>query len=65
MLILMDDTKIMDEWNCITEWVRRNSEVLGEYWNVWPRIHRLIQERRSVEVKMQSRVDNPKFWGAA
>jgi hypothetical protein len=62
IMILTDGAAIMRGWNCIVEWSQRDFEGLMKCWSGWPGTYRLIQEERSVERKMGTKEDNPKFW---
>jgi hypothetical protein len=65
MSILTDDEEIMREWQRITELAQRSFEGLEDYCNGRPRIHRLIPEGRSEDMRLLTREDNPKYWEAA
>jgi hypothetical protein len=44
-LILTGDPDVMAQWNRVSEWAQLNFEALdeGNYWDGWPRVHRMFQ----------------------
>jgi hypothetical protein len=58
-----EDPNVMEQWEQISDWALVDFEPLDETncWEGCPRIHRMFQEGRSVDVRLAAKGDRPKF----